>query len=272
MQIGIHKLSSKRPSIMGILNVTPDSFSDGGLFLDKKAAVDRALKLEIEGADILDLGGESSRPNSSSISVQEEVDRVIPVIEEIRRHSKILISIDTTKSQVASLALAVGADMINDISAGTFDAQMFGVAAKANCPICLMHMRGTPATMQADTSYENLVSDISGFLAEAAKRANASGIASKNIILDPGICFGKSAEDNVLILKSLPFFKELGFPLLVGASRKSFIGKLLDLEVKERLEATLATIPICVESKVDIIRVHDVESTKRFLDMYELLA
>ncbi|HQG14207.1 MAG TPA: dihydropteroate synthase, partial [bacterium] len=249
------------PAIMGILNVTPDSFSDGGLHFLPSDAISHALKLIDEGADIIDIGGESTRPGSSPVSEDEEIDRVIPIIEGLRSRSEIPISIDTSKSAVAKAAIEAGADLINDISAGRFDPEIFELAALHKKPICLMHMKGLPKNMQDNPHYDDLIFEISGFLSEAASFAISKGVPSELIILDPGIGFGKSADDNLSILRNIGSFKSLGFPLLIGTSNKSFIGKKLGLDVKDRLEASLATIPACMNGGASILRMHDVKAT-----------
>lgn len=256
---------------MGILNITPDSFSDGGEFYKPNKAIDHALRIAHEGADIIDIGGESSRPGSKPVSLNEELKRVIPVTQGIRRQSNIPISIDTTKSEVAHEAMEAGANMINDISAGCFDPKIFDVAAKAQVPICLMHMKGTPRTMQENPFYEDLMEEIKSFLADATKRATEAGIDPDKIILDPGIGFGKTAQDNATILKKLPTLKSLNKPILIGPSKKSFIGKLLGLQVNDRLEATLATLSFAYKNGASILRVHDVASAKKYLSMCEIL-
>ncbi len=256
---------------MGILNVTPDSFSDGGAFFDTNAAIDRALKMAEEGADIIDIGGESSRPGANPVPVEEEIRRVVPVISGIRRQSAVRISIDTTKSAVARRAIDAGATMVNDISAGRFDPEMLSVAALQKIPICLMHMKGTPKTMQENPSYENLMDEIRAFLADACRRAEKAGVASSNIIIDPGIGFGKTATDNLKIIKELNLLLVLEKTILIGASRKSFIGKLLGLNVEDRLEASLAAISVAYQNGAEIFRVHDVSPAKKYLSMLELL-
>lgn len=256
---------------MGIVNVTPDSFSDGGKYLETKSAIEHGLMLASEGAAILDIGGASSRPGSEGVTADLELGRVIPVIEGIRRQSDIPISIDTTKAIVASKAIDAGCDMINDISAGRFDPEMLILAAGRNVPICLMHMKGTPKDMQDDPHYSDMIGEISSFLRDAARRAIDAGISSDNIILDPGVGFGKTAQGNLEIIRRVSEFKALGHPILIGASNKSFIGKMLGCEVEERLEATLATIPACIDGGSDIIRLHDVKAARRFIDMYTLL-
>lgn len=255
---------------MGIVNVTPDSFSDGGMFLNPDDAIGHALRLGEDGADIIDVGGESSRPGSEPVGEEDELSRVIPVIRGIRQRCGIPISVDTTKSSVAARAIEAGADMINDISAGRFDAGMLPLAASGGRPICLMHMRGTPKTMQDSPHYDDVIAEIRDFLSESIGRAVSSGIDRRRIIIDPGIGFGKTAGDNLAILRNLDKFADLECPILIGASRKSFIGNILGLDVKERLEATLATIPASVEGGASIIRVHDVKGAHRFLDMYLL--
>jgi len=252
---------------MGILNVTPDSFSDGGIFLDPKKAVEHALQMVEEGADIIDIGGESSRPGAQSVSVDEELRRVLPVIRELRKQSKISISIDTTKSVVAAQAIEAGATMINDISAGRFDPEMFSVAAKANVPICLMHMKGTPQNMQKDPHYDDAVAEVKLFLKERIEAAKKAGVGQKQIIIDVGIGFGKRVEDNVALLKNLDQLQNLGCPILIGTSRKSFIGALTGAEVKDRLPGNLASLAIAIQKGASIARVHDVGATKQFLQV-----
>jgi len=271
MKIGNLTLDAKKPVLMGIINVTPDSFSDGGNFLSHDSAIEHALKLEADGADILDIGGESTRPGANSVSQEEEIERVIPVIEGIRKQSNIPISIDTTKALVAKAAINAGADMINDVSAGKFDDGIFSVAAKSGKPICLMHMQGEPRTMQENPQYDDLIADIHECLEDSVKEATKAGIGRDKIILDPGIGFGKTAEGNLEILKHLSRFGDLNCHLLIGASRKSFIGKILGLDVQDRLEATLATIPASIEGGASIIRLHDISQARKFLEMYLLL-
>lgn len=256
---------------MGIVNVTPDSFSDGGKYFNTQSAVEHALKLASDGADILDIGGESSRPGAEPVPLDEEMRRTIPVIEGIKKSSNVPISIDTTKAAVASRAIDAGAGMINDISAGRFDPEMFSVAAKSECTICLMHMQGEPRTMQAKPHYNDLIGEISSFLSARIEKAVDAGIARSNIIIDPGIGFGKTPEGNIEIIKNLNQFVKLGFPVLIGASNKSFIGKLMGLDVEDRLEATLATLAIAADAGAAIVRVHDVAATRRFLAMYRMV-
>ncbi len=257
--------------LMGILNITPDSFSDGGKFFSLDNAVEQALKMEEQGADIIDVGGESTRPGSLQIDLDEEIKRVVPVIRAIRKHTNIKISIDTTKSDVAKQALDCGANMVNDISAARFDASMFEVVKQANVPICLMHMKGKPNNMQDEPSYNNLMQDIKHFLRDAITRAEQAEITPYNIYIDPGVGFGKTTQDNLHILQNLNQLQELNKKILIGPSRKSFIGKLLGLEVDERLEPTLASLFTAYQNGASIFRVHDVGPAKRFLDMVQLL-
>jgi len=254
---------SRRPILMGIVNVTPDSFSDGGLFFDPQAALDQALQLAAAGADILDIGGESTRPFAEPVSVDEELQRVIPLIQAIRRHSDIPISIDTYKAAVAQAALAAGANLINDISALRFDPQMVHVAAGAAVPVVLMHMQGQPRTMQLAPHYDDVVGEVKAFLAERRDFALAQGIPLKNIILDVGIGFGKNLTHNLELLRRLDEFHDLGCPLLLGVSRKAFIGKLLNAPVTERDIGTLGAIAVGLTRGVQIIRTHNVHLAKQ---------
>jgi len=253
----------KRTLLMGVLNVTPDSFSDGGLFFDKETAIAHGMKMIEEGADFIDIGGESTRPGSKSLELDEELRRVIPVIESLTKTGDVPISIDTYKSSVAKKAIEAGAQIINDISGLHLDPSLSQVAAKADVPLVLMHIRGNPETMQKNIHYESLFSEIIQYLKDSIQRAESAGVDSEQIIIDPGIGFGKTAEDNLLILKNLQEFKILGRPLLLGTSRKSFIGKILDADVTERLEGTLSTIAVGVLNGAHIIRCHDVLQAKR---------
>ncbi len=262
----------ERPLIMGILNVTPDSFSEKGKFFDSQKAIDHAVLMVESGADIIDIGGESTRPGSSGISAREELKRVIPIIEEIADKVKIPISIDTVKSEVARRALDSGASIINDISALRIDKKMGNVAAKYGSYLILMHMRGTPKDMQNNTEYDDIIGEISRFLDDAAQKAIKAGVSEDKIIIDPGIGFGKSVDGNFVIMKNLDRFLKLGYRLLVGASRKSFIGKTLDLDVDQRLEGSLAAACYAVLNGADIIRVHDVAETKRAVTIMEKIA
>ena len=239
---------------MGVLNVTPDSFSDGGLFFDKEKAIAHGLKMVEEGADIIDIGGESTRPGSKPLELEEELRRVIPVIESLAKEVDVPISIDTYKSTVAQRAIEAGAEIINDISGLHFDPSLAKVAAKKDTPLILMHIRGTPETMQKDVHYDSLFSEILQYLKESIQRAESAGLDPQQIIIDPGIGFGKTVEDNLLIIKNLSEFRILGKPILLGTSRKSFIGKILNAEVGDRLEGTLSSIAIGVLNGAHIIR------------------
>ncbi len=257
-------LSKKKQSIiMGILNITPDSFSDGGDFFEKNIAIDRALEMVEQGADIIDIGGESTRPFSDSVSLKEEISRVIPVIEGICKESDVCISIDTTKSKVASEALEAGASVINDISAMEIDSLMVDVALKFNCPIVLMHMKGIPKNMQDNPQYQSLISDIKEYLLARIDFVVSKGIDRNKIIIDPGIGFGKTVENNFEIINNLDQFVKMNFPVLLGASRKSFIGVSLNLPENDRLEGSIAANIIGLQKGAKIFRVHDVVETNR---------
>ena len=259
-------LSKKKQSlIMGILNVTPDSFSDGGKYLEKNTAINHALEMIDEGADIIDIGGESTRPFSDPVSLKEEISRVVPVIEGIRKESDICISIDTTKSQVATAALNSGASVINDVSAMEVDPLMVDVALKFDCPLIIMHMKGTPKNMQDDPQYESLISDIKDYLLDRADFIISKGINPKKIVIDPGIGFGKTVENNFEIINNLKHFTSMDFPVLLGASRKSFIGISLNLPEEDRLEGSLAANIIGFQNGAKIFRVHDVAETNKAL-------
>tara|TARA_B100000427_G_C15366793_1_gene532471 strand:- start:37 stop:888 length:852 start_codon:yes stop_codon:yes gene_type:complete len=257
-------LSKKKQSlIMGILNITPDSFSDGGDFFEKNIAIDRALEMVEQGADIIDIGGESTRPFSDSVSLKEEISRVIPVIEGICKESDVCISIDTTKSEVACEALEAGASVINDISAMEIDSLMVDVALKFNCPIVLMHMKGIPKNMQDNPQYQSLISDIKEYLLARIDFVVSKGIDRNKIIIDPGIGFGKTVENNFEIINNLDQFVKMNFPVLLGASRKSFIGVSLNLPENDRLEGSIAANIIGLQKGAKIFRVHDVVETNR---------
>ena len=256
---------------MGILNVTPDSFSDGGLYLEKDRAVEHGLRMISDGADIIDVGGESTRPGSDPISLEEELERVLPVVSGLRKRTKSLISVDTSKSEVALRAIAEGADIINDISALRNDPQMISVAAKTGAPVVLMHMKGNPKTMQHNPKYENVVSEIKTFLHKRIALVVQKGIDREKIIIDPGIGFGKRFEDNLTLIRNLNDFATLDQPILVGISRKSFIGKILDLPPGDREEGTLASAILSVIQGAHILRVHEVAPVKRAILVAETI-
>jgi dihydropteroate synthase len=257
--------------IMGILNVTPDSFSDGNIYFDRENAVKHGLDLVKEGADILDVGGESSRPGSDRVPVEEELRRILPVISELRENTDILLSVDTTKAEVARRALDAGANMINDISSFQFDPDMLPLAAERETPIILMHMKGNPKTMQDNPSYENLLTEIKSFFQERIDMAVSAGIKREKIIIDPGIGFGKKFRDNLNLIRNLRYFEELERPLLVGLSRKSFIGKIMDQPSQDRLEGSLSAAVLSVSHGAHMLRVHDVAATKKAILVAEAI-
>ena len=261
----------RRTLIMGILNVTPDSFSDGGLFTPVEAALDYAEKMAAEGADIIDVGGESSRPGSDPVPAEVEMDRVLPVIERLAKAIEIPISIDTYKSSVARRALDMGACIVNDISALRGDPDMASVVAETGVPVVLMHMKGTPKHMQLDPRYESLIIEIASFLRDRIRVAVDAGIAPSQIIIDPGIGFGKTIAHNLEIIRRLREFKSLGKPILIGTSRKSFIGKVLGLPVDDRLEGTAATVATAITNGADIVRIHDVKEMARVARMTDAI-
>lgn len=256
-----------RPLIMGVLNVTPDSFFDGGKYSTTEEAVRHALYMIDEGADIIDVGGESTRPFSKPVSVEEELKRVIPVIEGIRKTSYIPISIDTSKEKVAKEACNAGADIVNDISGMSFDKNMADTVCNAGAQIVIMHIKGTPEDMQNNPYYENVVSEICEFFKERISFANKHGIENDCIILDPGIGFGKRVSDNLAIIKNLKVFKEFKMPILIGTSMKSFIGHVTNSPLNERMEGTLASIAISIWNGADIVRVHDVKSARKTVQL-----
>jgi len=262
----------KRPLIMGVLNVTPDSFSDGSRYFDPGRAIDHAFFMVESGADIIDIGGESSRPGAESIPAAEEIERVIPIIKKVWKKIKIPISIDTVKSEVAERAFDAGASILNDISALRMNENMAGLAARNDVYVILMHMRGTPNDMQKNTEYDDIIAEISEFLNESASKAMEQGIKKEKIIIDPGIGFGKSVNGNFTILKNLDIFCRLGYPVLVGASRKSFIGKTLAVEPDQRLEGSIAAACYAVLNGADIIRVHDVVESRRAIAIIEKIS
>jgi dihydropteroate synthase len=254
------------PRIMGILNVTPDSFSDGGKYFSVDAAVDKALQMIDEGADIIDVGGESTRPGSDPVSVEEELDRTIPVIKKLTSLRKdLIVSIDTTKSKIAYQALDNGASIINDISGLTFDPDMISVAKNFDSGIIIMHIKGNPRTMQQNPYYENVLSEVKEFLSIQIKKAEDSGISK--IIIDPGIGFGKRVEDNFNLIRNLDSFLSLGYPILIGLSRKSFIGKTLDLDINQRDIPTVILEAISLIKSARIIRTHNVNYCRQMVKL-----
>lgn len=260
---------AERVHIMGILNVTSDSFSNGGLYLRPTAALDHAMTMIEEGADIIDVGGQSSRPGSHPISESEEIKRVVPVVERIHEGWNGPISVDTCRARVAEEALKAGASIVNDITGMTAEPATAEVAARFDAACVLMHMQGTPETMQRNPSYDDLMGEIAFFLRSAVEGALAAGIGEDQIVVDPGLGFGKTTEHNLAILRHLPELGVLGRPILVGASRKSFIGKVLDLPVEDRLEGTLATAAYAVAQGARILRVHEVRPVLRTARMVQ---
>lgn len=266
------KLGRGAPLVMGIVNATPDSFSDGGRFLDPGAAVDHAVALVSEGAGIVDVGGESTRPGSSPVPAEEEIARVVPVIKGIRSRTDCPISIDTSKSSVARAALDAGADIINDITAMSLDPAMAPLAAEAGCPVVLMHMKGTPRTMQQAPFYRELMGEIIGCLRDAVERAVEAGVDREQIVVDPGIGFGKSLQHNLEILRRLKEMASLGRPILVGPSRKGFIGKIIETTVDNRATGTAAVAALAAGAGAHIIRAHDAAGTRESIAIAAAIA
>lgn len=262
---------SDRAYVMGILNATPDSFSDGGLHLEKSSAIARAMEMEEEGADIIDIGGLSTRPGSEPVSVEEELRRTIPVIEALKGRLKAPISIDTYRADVAEAALMAGASMINDISGLRFDPRMAEVAARHKVPIVIMHIRGTPRDMQADPVYSDLMGEIMNYLKESIDIAKRAGIREDMIIIDPGIGFGKTFEHNIEIIGRLGELRALGRPILIGPSRKAFIGSILGGAPSERLEGTASAVAVSIFNGADMARVHDVREMAKVVKVSRAL-
>jgi len=261
-------LDLSRPSVMGILNVTPDSFSDGGVFLSRENALAQAVRMAEEGADIIDVGGESTRPGARPVSTQEEIDRVVPVIEALHERIPQPISIDTSKADVMRAAVAAGAGFINDVRA-LRDEGALATAAALNVPVCLMHMQGEPRTMQEDPRYADVVAEVAGFLRDRLRAAREAGIPARSLVIDPGFGFGKTLAHNLELLRSLGKLRELGVPVLAGLSRKSMIDKALGLPVERRLYPSVALAVMAVQNGARIVRVHDVGPTVEALRMWQ---
>jgi dihydropteroate synthase len=274
------RVCGARAAVMGIVNVTPDSFSDGGRFLDPDAAVAHGIELAEHGADVLDVGGESTRPGAAPVPADEELRRVVPVVERLAATTTVPLSVDTTKAAVARAALDAGATVVNDVSAGRSDPEILGVAAAAGAGYVVMHMQGEPRTMQADPRYDDVVAQVGDFLADRVEVARAAGVTEGALAADPGIGFGKTVEHNLRLLAGLPALAaRVGVPVLVGTSRKTFVGKVLaragaasdDLPVDQREEGTLATVVWAVERGASIVRVHDVLPAVRAVRLLDAL-
>lgn len=265
LQCGSFRLSLARPLVMGIVNVTPDSFSDGGHHASTAAAIEHALQLRDEGADILDIGGESTRPGALPVSVDEELRRVVPVLEALR-YQGVPLSADTCKPEVMRAAIAAGASMINDINALQSQDALEAVAA-ANVAVCLMHKQGAPQTMQSDPRYQDVVAEVIGFIRARAEAAEAAGIAPERLVVDPGFGFGKTLEHNILLLRHLDRLAAVGLPVLAGLSRKSMLGMMTGLAVGERLAPSIAAAVLAVMKGARIVRVHDVKATVQALQI-----
>jgi dihydropteroate synthase len=270
LDCGGRPLDLSRPAVMGILNVTPDSFSDGGVFLSRESAIAHARRMANEGADIIDVGGESTRPGAQPVSAQEEMDRVVPVIEALRENISLPISIDTSKPEVMCAAVAAGAGFINDVRA-LRDEGALEAAASLEVPVCLMHMQGEPRGMQENPRYRDVLSEIGDFLRARLQAAQAAGIPAQRLVIDPGFGFGKTLEHNLELLHGLKKLQSLGAPILVGLSRKSLIGKALGLPAEGRLQASVALALMAVQNSARIVRVHDVGPTVETLRMWSVV-
>ncbi|AMJ98340.1 dihydropteroate synthase [Alteromonas macleodii] len=270
MQFGKYFIDLSQPQVMGILNVTPDSFSDGGQHTNVSQALDHALRMIEEGATFIDIGGESTRPGAPDVSLQEELDRTIPVIEAVAKNTSCVISIDTSKADVMREAVKAGAGLINDVRA-LQEPGALQVAAEAQVPVCLMHMQGQPRTMQQSPEYDDVVNDVGQFLLARTKVCEEAGIAKDKILFDPGYGFGKSLEHNYTLVKHLPSLMKLGYPVLVGMSRKSMIGNLLNRKVDERLAGSISLATIVAQMGAQIIRVHDVKETADAVNIVKML-
>lgn len=270
MQFGKYFIDLSQSQVMGILNVTPDSFSDGGKHTNVSQALDHALRMIEEGATFIDIGGESTRPGAPDVSLQEELDRTIPVIEAVAKNTPCVISIDTSKADVMREAVKAGAGLINDVRA-LQEPGALQVAAEAQVPVCLMHMQGQPRTMQQSPEYDDVVNDVGQFLLARTKVCEEAGIAKDKILFDPGYGFGKSLEHNYTLVKHLPSLMKLGYPVLVGMSRKSMIGNLLNRKVDERLAGSISLATIVAQMGAHIIRVHDVKETADAVNIVKML-
>jgi dihydropteroate synthase len=270
LDCGGRKLDLSRPAVMGILNITPDSFSDGGVFLSPEKAIAQALRMAEEGADIIDVGGESTRPGARPVSAQEEMDRVLPVVEALHARIPLPVSIDTSKPDVMRAAVAAGAGFINDVQALRTDGAL-AAATELNVPICLMHMQGEPRTMQNDPRYTDVVSEVRDFLKQRLEACVNAGIPASRLVVDPGFGFGKTLEHNIELLRGLKKLQGLGATVLVGLSRKSMIGKALGLPVEQRLHASVALAVMAVQQGARIVRVHDVGPTVEALHMWSTI-
>lgn len=268
LQCGDRYLDLSTPKIMGILNITPDSFYDGGQYLSPNTALRRVQTMIAEGAHIIDIGAESSRPYAKSISIEEEIDRIMGILVQIKEHFDVILSVDTYKPTVMKEAIQLGAHLINDIYALQHEGSL-DVVAKSTVGVCLMHMQGTPNTMQDNPSYDHVVADVSAFLAEKGDRCIEAGVARERIVIDPGFGFGKTTKHNLMLLKNLRCLKELGFPLLVGLSRKTSIGEILSLPVDQRLFGSISAHVIAAINGASIIRTHDIKPTAEALKIIE---
>ena len=255
---GSEAVLGERTWVMGVLNVTPDSFSDGGLYLDPGAAIARGLALFEAGADVVDVGGESTRPGGAALDPETEIGRVVPVIDGLRRQARGLVSVDTTKARVAAAALDAGAEIVNDVSGFSYDPELASLVAKRGVPVVLMHLRGDFAAMHRDPVYSDVMAEVMAELRQALARAEAAGVPRAQVILDPGLGFSKAAAHSLEVIRRLPEMAALDRPVLAGPSRKSFIGRVLDLPVGERLMGTAAAVAACVLGGAHIVRVHDV--------------
>ncbi|MDE0837645.1 MAG: dihydropteroate synthase [Kiritimatiellae bacterium] len=260
------------PLIMGILNLTPDSFSDGGRFNAPDAAIARALQMQRDGADIIDIGGESTRPGANPVPAHLECERILPVIEALSAESDVLISVDTTKADVAGRALAAGAHIVNDVSATTGDADMTALVVESGAGVVLMHMQGTPGSMQDKPKYDDVVNDVRRYLLERAEILVAAGVVAEQIVVDPGIGFGKTLEHNLSLLNGLTRLSQATYPLLVGLSRKRWIGELTGREAQDRLAGSLVGAMVCAQRGAKIVRVHDVAETRDAFSVVEALS